>query len=124
MNNIRMITTDPTKTSTDSMGKVTYFWDNPQKVGSLVIDTDGSKFYRGPGNGTSNYITHDRLKSRSFIKGHDAIFLLSLEDVTGLLKTRRPKIRDLQLEIYDRDAEEEPKRQMVNPRVPFKRTMD
>ncbi|XP_016373773.1 meprin A subunit beta-like isoform X2 [Sinocyclocheilus rhinocerous] len=106
------------------MGKVTYFWDNPQKVGSLVIDTDGSKFYRGPGNGTSNYITHDRLKSRSFIKGHDAIFLLSLEDVTGLLKTRRPKIRDLQLEIYDRDAEEEPKRQMVNPRVPFKRTMD
>uniref|UniRef100_A0A671LGU1 Metalloendopeptidase n=1 Tax=Sinocyclocheilus anshuiensis TaxID=1608454 RepID=A0A671LGU1_9TELE len=92
MNNIRMITTDPTKTSTDFM----YFWDNPRKVGSLVIDTDGSKFYRGPGNGTSNYITHDRLKN-----------------VTGLLKTRRPKIRDLRLEIDDRDAEEEPKRQMV-----------
>uniref|UniRef100_A0A673N607 Meprin A, beta n=1 Tax=Sinocyclocheilus rhinocerous TaxID=307959 RepID=A0A673N607_9TELE len=86
MNNIRMITTDPTKTSTDCklFNGITYFWDNPQKVGSLVIDTDGSKFYRGPGNGTSNYITHDRLKSRSFIKGHDAIFLLSLEGLQFL----------------------------------------
>ncbi|XP_042599563.1 meprin A subunit beta-like isoform X2 [Cyprinus carpio] len=98
------------------MGKVKYFWDNPQKVGSLVTDKDGSKYYRGPGYGTSNYITHDRLKSRSFIKGHDVIFLLSLEDVTGLLKTKRPKIRDLGLEIDDRDAEKEPERQM-NPRV-------
>uniref|UniRef100_A0A672T674 Metalloendopeptidase n=1 Tax=Sinocyclocheilus grahami TaxID=75366 RepID=A0A672T674_SINGR len=89
MNNIRMITTDPTKTSTDH----------------------GSKFYRGPGYGTSNYITHDRLKSRSFIKGDDVIFLLSLDglpflfhtNVTGLWKTqpRRPEIRDLQLEIDD-----------------------
>ncbi|KAL0164224.1 hypothetical protein M9458_039977, partial [Cirrhinus mrigala] len=42
-------------------------------------DTDGSSFYRGPGYGTSSYITHDRLKSRSFIKGNDVIFLLSLE---------------------------------------------
>uniref|UniRef100_A0A673MYU9 Metalloendopeptidase n=1 Tax=Sinocyclocheilus rhinocerous TaxID=307959 RepID=A0A673MYU9_9TELE len=80
MNNIRMITTDPTKTSTDPMGNVEYFWDDPRKVGSLVTDTDGSKFYRGPGYGTSNYITHDRLKSRSFIKGDDVIFLLSLDE--------------------------------------------
>ncbi len=125
-------------------GNVEYFWNDPRKVGSLVTDTDGSKFYRGKGFSTSNYITHDRLKSRNFIKGHDVIFLLSLEglcflfseyqyqwnsyeiweefkrstssiDVTGLLKTqtRRPKIRDLRLEIDGRDAEEEPKRQMV-----------
>ncbi|RXN36398.1 meprin A subunit beta-like protein [Labeo rohita] len=79
MNNIRMVTTDPTKTSTDSMGNVEYFWDDPRKVGSLVTDSDGSSFYRGPGYGTSSYITHDRLKSRSFIKGDDVIFLLSLE---------------------------------------------
>uniref|UniRef100_A0A8C1XPY1 Metalloendopeptidase n=1 Tax=Cyprinus carpio TaxID=7962 RepID=A0A8C1XPY1_CYPCA len=117
MNNIFMITTDPNETSTDYMGTVKYFWDNPRKVGSLVNDTDGSKYYRGPGYGTSNYITHDRLKSLSFIKGHDVIFLLSLEDVAGLLKTKRPKIRDLRLEIDDRAAEKEPKRQMVNPRV-------
>ncbi|XP_052393489.1 meprin A subunit beta isoform X2 [Carassius gibelio] len=120
MNNILMITTDPTKTSTDSTGKVEYLWDNPRKVGSLVNDTDGSRFYRGRGYGTSNYITHDRLMSRSFIKGHDAIFLLSLEDVTGLLGTQtrkswRPEIKDLQLEIDDCDAGE-PKR-LMNPRV-------
>uniref|UniRef100_A0A8C1RXW3 Metalloendopeptidase n=1 Tax=Cyprinus carpio TaxID=7962 RepID=A0A8C1RXW3_CYPCA len=117
MNNIKMITTDPNETSTDYMGKVKYLWDNPKKVGSLVTDANGSKYFRGPSSGTSNYITHDRLKSRSFIKGDDVIFLLSLEDVTGLLKTKRPKIRDLRLEIDDRDAEKEPKRQMVNPRV-------
>ncbi|XP_052442202.1 meprin A subunit beta isoform X12 [Carassius gibelio] len=99
MNNIRMITTDPNMTFTDNMGKGKYFWDNPRKVGSLVTGKNGEKFYRGRGYGTGNYITHDRLKNRSFIKGDDAIFLLSLEDVTGLLKTKRPKIRDLRLEI-------------------------
>ncbi|XP_052442206.1 meprin A subunit beta isoform X1 [Carassius gibelio] len=121
MNNIKMITTDPNMTFTDSTGNVKYIWDNPRKVGSLVTDTDGSKFYRGWGYGYSHYITHDRLKSRSFIKGDDVIFLLSLEDVTGLLGTQtreswRPEIRDLRLEIDDRDAGE-PKKQMVNPRV-------
>ncbi|XP_059369045.1 meprin A subunit beta-like isoform X1 [Carassius carassius] len=121
MNNIKMITTDPNMTFTDSTCNVKYFWDNPRKVGSLVTDTDGSKFYRGRGYGTSHYITHDHLKSRSFIKGDDVIFLLSLEDVTGLLGTQtreswRPEIRDLRLEIDDRDAGE-PKRQMVNPTV-------
>ncbi|KTG40559.1 hypothetical protein cypCar_00043056 [Cyprinus carpio] len=81
MNNIKMVTTDPTMTFTDSMGNVEYLWDNPQKVGSLVTDAGGSKYYRGPGYGTSNYVTHDRLKSRSFIKGDDVILLLSLEGV-------------------------------------------
>ncbi|XP_051511762.1 meprin A subunit beta [Myxocyprinus asiaticus] len=92
MNNLRAITTDPTKTSTDSMGNVKYVWDDPRKVGSLVTDTDGSKFYRGPGYGTSSYITHGRLKSRSFIKGDDVIFLLSLEDLTELLDTQSGEI--------------------------------
>ncbi|XP_042603297.1 LOW QUALITY PROTEIN: meprin A subunit beta-like [Cyprinus carpio] len=99
MNKIKMITTDPNETATDYIGKVKYLWDNPRKVGSLVTDANGSKYYRGPGYGTSNYITHDRLKSRSFIKGDDVIFLLSLEDVTGTLedqetKNQRPAIRD------------------------------
>ncbi|XP_052442213.1 meprin A subunit beta-like [Carassius gibelio] len=121
MNNIEMFTTDPSMTFTDSTGNVKYYWDNPRKVGSLETDTDGSKFYRGKGYGTSHYITHDHLKTRSFIKGDDVIFLLSLEDVTGLLGTQtreswRPEIRDLRLEIDDRDAGE-PKTQMVNPRV-------
>ncbi|KAK2883566.1 hypothetical protein Q8A67_017203 [Cirrhinus molitorella] len=88
MNNIMMITTDPSKNSTDSKGKVEYYWDNPRKVGSLVTDTDGKSYYRGPGYGYSNYITHDRLKSRSFIKGDDVIFLFSLEDATGLLESQ------------------------------------
>ncbi|XP_067273230.1 meprin A subunit beta isoform X2 [Pseudorasbora parva] len=93
MNNMRMMTTDPTKSSTDSMGNVEYFWDDPRKVGSRVTDTDGNSYYRGPGSGTSNYITHDRLKSRSFIKGDDVIFLLSLEDVTGLLEPQSREFR-------------------------------
>ncbi len=70
-----------------AIGNVEYFWDDPRKVGSLVTDTDGSKFYRGPGYGTSSYITHDCLKSRSFIKGDDVIFLLSLEGLPFLFPT-------------------------------------
>ncbi|RXN38303.1 meprin A subunit beta-like protein [Labeo rohita] len=113
MNNIRMITTDPHKTSTDSKGNVEYFWDNPRKVGSLVTDSNGSKYYRGPGYGYKSYITHDHLKSRSFIKGDD-VFLFSLNDVTRLLES---EIRDLRLETDDRNAEKEPKRQMWNTKI-------
>ncbi|KAA0708776.1 Meprin A subunit beta [Triplophysa tibetana] len=100
MNNQRMVTTDPKKTSTDSAGNVEYYWDDPRKVGSQVTDSDGNSYYRGPGYGTTNFITHEHFKSRSFIKGNDVIFLLSLEDATGLLKQQLaefgiPDIRDL-----------------------------
>lgn len=63
-------------------GNREYFWDDPRKVGSLVTDADGTKFYRGPGRGTSSYLTHGRLRSRDFIKGDDAVFLFSLEGRT------------------------------------------
>ncbi|XP_021460166.2 meprin A subunit beta [Oncorhynchus mykiss] len=85
MSNHRMITTDPNKLSSDGND---FYWDNPLKVGSLVNGSDGSQFYRGPGTGTSSYLTHSRLKSRNFIKGDDAIFLLGLEDVSALLETQ------------------------------------
>lgn len=62
-------------------GTVEYYWDDPRKVGSLQSDEDGTQFYRGPGTGTSAFITHGRLKSRDYIKGHDAIFLLSLDGI-------------------------------------------
>ncbi|XP_061777107.1 meprin A subunit beta [Nerophis ophidion] len=79
MSNQRSVTTDPTKTSGSKL-----FWDDPRKVGSEVTDSDGSKYFRGPGSGTSVYLTHLRAKSRDFIKGGDAIFLLSMEDVSHL----------------------------------------
>lgn len=55
------------------------YWDDPKKVGSKVTASDGSYYYRGPGSGTSTFLSHSRLNSRSFIKGDDAYFLLSLE---------------------------------------------
>lgn len=58
-----------------------FYWDNPSKVGSKVTEPDGSSYYRGSGTGTSVFITHSRLKSRSYIKGDDAFFLFSLEGV-------------------------------------------
>lgn len=79
MNMHRMITTDPKKLSGSE-----YFWDRPSKVGSLVSGPDGT-YYRGPGTGTSSFLTHSRLYSRKFIKGDDAYFLLSLEDISQLL---------------------------------------
>lgn len=105
MNMHRMITTDPNKLSSDGKRykmvghNVTafpfnvvscfwcllgteFFWDDPTKVGSKVTAADGSFYYRGPGYGTSTFITHSRLQSRKFIKGDDAFFLVSLD---GLL---------------------------------------
>ncbi|CAL8348069.1 unnamed protein product [Gadus morhua 'NCC'] len=79
MNMQRMVTTDPNK-----MDGLEFFWDRPSKVGSLVNGPDGS-YYRGPGRGTSSFLTHSRLHSRKYIKGDDAYFLLSLQDITQLL---------------------------------------
>ncbi|XP_044055227.1 meprin A subunit beta-like [Siniperca chuatsi] len=82
MNMHRMVTTDPGKMSSDG---TEYYWDDPRKVGSKVTASDGSYYYRGPGTGTSTFITHSRLKSRNFIKGDDAFFLFSLKDISDLL---------------------------------------
>ncbi|KAA8594567.1 meprin A subunit beta [Etheostoma spectabile] len=82
MNMHRMVTTDPDKKSSDG---TEYFWDNPRKVGSKVTVSDGSYYYRGPGSGTSAFITHSRLKSRNYMKQDDAFFLFSLEDISDLL---------------------------------------
>ncbi|KAJ4937396.1 hypothetical protein JOQ06_001957 [Pogonophryne albipinna] len=81
MSNQRSVTTDPNMKPT---GSDTFFWDDPRKVGVEVTQTDGSKYFRGPGAGTVVYLTHLRAKSRDFIKGGDAIFLLTMEDVSHL----------------------------------------
>uniref|UniRef100_A0A3B4G8F3 Metalloendopeptidase n=1 Tax=Pundamilia nyererei TaxID=303518 RepID=A0A3B4G8F3_9CICH len=81
MSNQRSITTDP---NMKAAGSDEFFWDDPRKVGVEVTDTDGSKYFRGPGYGTAAYLTHLRAKSRDFIKGGDAIFLLTMEDVSHL----------------------------------------
>nr|XP_054596786.1 meprin A subunit beta isoform X1 [Nothobranchius furzeri] len=85
MSNQRSVTTDPTMKATDSDQ---FFWDDPRKVGVEVTDPDGSKYFRGPGSGTTVYLTHLRAKSRDFIKGGDAIFLLTMEDVSHLTMTQ------------------------------------
>ncbi|XP_039999620.1 meprin A subunit beta [Xiphias gladius] len=85
MSNQRSVTTDPNMKATDSDK---FFWDDPRKVGFEVIDADGSKYFRGPGAGTAVYLTHLRAKSRDFIKGGDAIFLLTMEDVSHLIPTK------------------------------------
>ncbi|XP_032386820.1 meprin A subunit beta [Etheostoma spectabile] len=85
MSNQRSVTTDPNMKATDSDR---FFWDDPREVGVEVTDTDGSKYFRGPGSGTAVYLSHLRAKSRDFIKGGDAIFLLTMEDVSHLTVTQ------------------------------------
>uniref|UniRef100_A0A3B4DEM6 Metalloendopeptidase n=1 Tax=Pygocentrus nattereri TaxID=42514 RepID=A0A3B4DEM6_PYGNA len=87
MDNQRMLTTNPSQTSTDSLGNVQNVWDDPRKVGRLVTNSDGTSYYRGPGWGYSAFISHSRLTSRAFVKG-DVFFLFSLEDLTSLLYTQ------------------------------------
>ncbi|XP_078073112.1 meprin A subunit beta [Mustelus asterias] len=80
MSQQRSATTDPNK------GNQTFlFWDRPDKVGHLVTESDGSKYYRGPGEGTSAFLSHGRLRSREFIKGDGIYFLLTMEDVSHLV---------------------------------------
>ncbi|KAF3858197.1 hypothetical protein F7725_011398 [Dissostichus mawsoni] len=73
MSNQRSVTTDPNMKPT---GSDTFFWDDPRKVGVEVTQTDGSKYFRGPGAGTAVYLTHLRAKSRDFIKGEMPSFSL------------------------------------------------
>lgn len=56
-----------------------FYWDDPRNVGSKISLSDGSFYYRGPGLGSSSFLTHDLLRSRNFMKGDDAFFLFSLE---------------------------------------------
>lgn len=85
MSTQRSMTTDPTEVIRE--GNVTYyFWDNPTNIGIPVTDQDGEKYFRGPGKGTSAFITHDRLRSREYIKGDDVYLLITMEDISHLLQ--------------------------------------
>ncbi|EPQ01963.1 Meprin A subunit beta [Myotis brandtii] len=70
----------------DDDGK-SYFWDRPSKVGEVAFFPNGTQFRRGPPFGTSTFITHERLKSRDFIKGDDVYILLTVEDISHLNTT-------------------------------------
>ncbi|XP_028630720.1 meprin A subunit beta [Grammomys surdaster] len=83
MSNQRSITTDPTMTNDNG----SYFWDRPSKVGVVAFFPNGTQYSRGRGYGTSVFITHQRLKSREFIKGDDLYILLTVEDISHLNST-------------------------------------
>ncbi|XP_009681352.2 meprin A subunit beta isoform X1 [Struthio camelus] len=82
MSNQRSVTTDPLKLSGSSSN---YFWDRPDKVGSTAYFPNGTTFMRGPGSGTSAFLTHQRLRSRNFIKEDGVYILLTIEDISHLL---------------------------------------
>ncbi|XP_067305559.1 meprin A subunit beta-like [Pseudorasbora parva] len=75
------ITTDPASVSSNGR----YYWDNPRKngtqvpIGNETVYVDTFMVYTYP-------IMKDDLTRREFIKGGDIIFLLSMQDISGLLK--------------------------------------
>uniref|UniRef100_A0A8C4JC01 Metalloendopeptidase n=1 Tax=Dromaius novaehollandiae TaxID=8790 RepID=A0A8C4JC01_DRONO len=84
MSNQRSVTTDPLALDSSS----NYFWDRPDKVGSTAYFPNGTAFMRGPGSGTSAFLTHQRLRSRDFIKEDGVYILLTVEDISHLLSTQ------------------------------------
>ncbi|XP_064026573.1 meprin A subunit beta [Pogoniulus pusillus] len=84
MSNQRSITTDPLKLDDSS----NYFWGRPDEVGSTATFSNGTTFKRGPGSGTSAFLTHQRLRSRDFIKDDSIYILLTMEDISHLLSTQ------------------------------------
>ncbi|XP_035174276.1 meprin A subunit beta [Oxyura jamaicensis] len=85
MSNQRSITTDPLQLSDSSSN---YFWDRPDKVGSIASFPNGTTFMRGPGSGTSAFLTHQRLRSRDFIKEDSIYILLTMEDISHLVSAQ------------------------------------
>ncbi|XP_060098957.1 meprin A subunit beta [Heteronotia binoei] len=82
MSNQRSITTDPQQL----LGSLNlFFWDRPDKVGESANFTNGTEFMRGPKSGTSAFLTHERLKSRDFIKDDSVFILTTVEDISHLL---------------------------------------
>ncbi|XP_067304857.1 meprin A subunit beta-like isoform X2 [Pseudorasbora parva] len=75
------ITTDPALISSNGI----YYWDNPRKngtqvtIGNETVYVDTFLFY-------TYAIMKDDLTRREFIKGGDIIFLLSMQDISGLLQ--------------------------------------
>ncbi|KAI5104702.1 meprin A subunit beta isoform X1 [Silurus meridionalis] len=88
MSNQRSVTTNPNEKLEVDNATTILFWDNPRKTGIEITDGDGTKYFRGPGFGTSAYLTQARARSRDFIKGGDAIFLLSMEDISHLVPSQ------------------------------------
>ncbi|NXG40619.1 MEP1B protein, partial [Psilopogon haemacephalus] len=84
MSNQRSITTDPLLLDTSSNS----FWGRPDEVGSTATFPNGTTFMRGPGLGTSAFLTHQRLRSRDFIKDDSIYILLTMEDISHLLSTQ------------------------------------
>lgn len=48
-------------------------------MGSIASFPNGTTFMRGPGRGTNAFLTHQRLRSRDFIKEGGAYILLTME---------------------------------------------
>lgn len=48
-------------------------------MGSIASFPNGTTFRRGPGSGTSAFLTHERLRSRNFIKEDGVYILLTME---------------------------------------------
>ncbi|XP_072460587.1 meprin A subunit beta-like [Notamacropus eugenii] len=85
MPNQRSVTTDPFLRSESN--NETFVWDKPSKVGVTATFPNGTSYSRGPQYGTSVYITHERMRSRDFIKGDNVYMLLTVEDISNLIST-------------------------------------
>ncbi|XP_042187659.1 meprin A subunit beta-like [Callorhinchus milii] len=84
MSNQRSIIMDP-EDVIDTGNQTFARWDRPDKVGTRIKGPDGIEYRIGEGKGSSMYISHQRLRSRDFIKEGNVFFLLTWEDISHLL---------------------------------------
>ncbi|XP_048008619.1 meprin A subunit beta-like [Megalobrama amblycephala] len=103
MSSEQSITTDP------SISSNIYYWNNPRNRSQVVIGNE-SVFV-----GTWVYIyaiTKDELTRREFIKGGDIIFLLTMQDISGLLQNDSlpcPKVKVKNIKVSpDASAQQGP----------------
>uniref|UniRef100_G3T3H4 Meprin A subunit n=2 Tax=Loxodonta africana TaxID=9785 RepID=G3T3H4_LOXAF len=108
MSSSRVFTTSTSQTSPAKNDSV--IWDRPSVMGSYDQDCG---CFRTVDWGWNNFISHQMLKRRSFLKNDDLIIFVDFEDITHLSKTEVPTIntrlvpQDLILQGQEQQASEE-----------------
>ncbi|XP_041962060.1 meprin A subunit beta-like isoform X1 [Alosa sapidissima] len=80
MSQQRSLTTDPTVMNNNG----DFYWGNPREVGSL-FEEGGETFFASNLYGIRIFMTMEDLRKRDFLKGGDAIFSFTMQDLRPLL---------------------------------------
>ncbi|XP_069559845.1 meprin A subunit beta-like [Brachyistius frenatus] len=81
MSKQRSITSDPNAMSASG----TFYWDDPRKIGTQIVDENNETSFGGPLLGRFYFASLKEIQSGELLKGGSAIFVFSFQDLTPLI---------------------------------------